>query len=139
MKTQQFLISYILVHIVPVTDWADLSYQRKRNYHHLVTVSGKAIPLKPLEHKAGCIEVVYVGSDTYAQDSGALFSLLLDLSVAHPDAKIVYASELNQTATAKSLVTAARWLTQHIPRWLQRKLPSYSNLLTLRSLFPLIY
>jgi hypothetical protein len=139
MKTQDFLISYIIVHIVPVQDWAKLSYRHKRNYHYLVTVSGKTIPLKPLEHKTGCIEVLFVGSENYAHDSSALFSLLLDLWTKHTDAKIVYASDLYQATSTRAIVTASRWLVQHTPRWLQKKLPKYSNLFTLRSLLPLIY
>jgi hypothetical protein len=139
MKIQNLLISHIIVHILPVPDWAALSYHRKKYYHYLVTVTGKTIPLKPLEHKAACIEVVYVGSESYAHDSSALFSLLLDLWATHPDAKIVYAADLNQTASTNPIVTASRWLVQHTPRWLHRKLPKCSNLFTLRSLLPLIY
>jgi hypothetical protein len=133
------MVSYIVVHIVPVTAWAALSYRRKKAWHYQVTVSGKTMPLKPVEPSSGSIEVVFVGSERYAHDSGALFSLLLDLWVKHPDAKILYADELHNNALSQRMVTATRWLMQHMPRWLQRRLPKYSNLFTLRAMLSLIY
>lgn len=139
MKTQDFMVSYIVVHIISAPEWTALSYRGKKAWHYLVTVSGKTALLKPLDPAAGCIEVVFVGSERYAHDSGALFALLLDLWVKHPDAKIMYADELYNNAVTHRIVTAGRWLVQHMPRWLQRKLPKYSNLFALRALLPLIY
>lgn len=138
MKTQQYLVNYILVHIIPVCDWAAYTYQQKKQFHYIVTVSGKVIPLKPLAHDEGTIEVVYVGSELYATDSAALFGLLIDLWLKHHHAKIMYAKNLHGTAFPKVFIHVARWLLQHMPVWLQRRLPKYGNLFTLRSLLPVI-
>jgi hypothetical protein len=137
MKTQNHLVTYIIVHIIPLNVWAALSYQEKMRYHHLVTVAGKTVKLKKLQASDGCIEVVFIGSDSYAHDSGALFSLLVDLWMAHPVAKIIYATDL-YNVTKGPVITATRWLVKHMPAWIQRKLPKSSNLFTLHSLLPLI-
>jgi hypothetical protein len=133
MKTQNHLVTYIIVHIIPLNVWAALSYQEKMRYHHLVTVAGKTVKLKKLQASDGCIEVVFIGSDNYAHDSGTLFSLLVDLWMAHPVAKIIYATDL-YNATKGPVITATRWLVKHMPVWIQRRLPKASNLFTLHSL-----
>jgi hypothetical protein len=138
MKTQDYLISYIIIYIIPLCDWATFSYQQKKQYHYIVTVSGKVIPMKPLAYTDGTIEVVYAGSEPYASDSGPLFRLLLDLWVQHYDAKIIYAQDLQHSGTFSPMVTATRWLVAHMPVWIQRKLPKCRNLFTLHSLLPLI-
>jgi hypothetical protein len=139
MKTQTYFVTYIIVHIIPLNLWATLSYQEKMRYHLLVTVAGKTVKLKKLLASDGCIEVVFIGSESYAHDSGALFSLLVDLWMAHPVAKIIYATDLYNNVTKSPVTTAARWLVKHMPVWLQRKLPKCSHLFTLHSLLPLIY
>jgi hypothetical protein len=137
-KTQNHLVTYIIVHIIPLNVWATLSYQEKMRYHHLVTVAGKTVKLKKLLASDGCIEVVFIGSDSYAHDSGALFSLLVDLWMAHPVAKIIYATDLYNSAK-RPVITATHWLVRHMPVWIQRRLPKCSNLFTLRSLLPFIF
>jgi hypothetical protein len=139
MKTQNHLISYIIVHIIPLNVWAAVPYQEKKRYHHVVTVSGKTVKLKKLLASDGCIEVVFVGTDGYARNSGALFSLLIDLWMDHPVAKIIYATDLYNNGMKSPIITAAHWLVKHTPAWLQRRLPKCNNLLTLHSLLPLIF
>ena len=138
MKTQNHLVTYIIVHIIPLNVWAGLSYPEKMRYHHLVTVAGKTVKLRKLLSSDGCIEVVFIGNENYAHDSGALFSLLVDLWVAHPVAKIIYATDLYNLSN-RPVITAARWLVNHMPVWIQRRLPKCSSLFTLHSLLPLIY
>jgi hypothetical protein len=139
MKTQNHLVSYIIVHIIPLNVWATIPYAEKKRYHHVVTVSGKAVKLKKLLASDGCIEVVFIGSDSYAHDSGALFSLLIDLWINHPIAKIIYATDLYNNTRKSPIITAAHWLITHMPVWLQRRLPKCSNLVTLHSLLPHIF
>jgi hypothetical protein len=138
IKTQNHLVSYIIVHIIPLNVWATLSYHEKMRYHHLVTVAGKTVKLKKLLSSDGCVEVVFIGNDNYAHDSGALFSLLVDLWMAHPVAKIIYATDL-YNAKKGPVITARHWLAKHMPVWIQRRLPKCSNLFTLRSLLPHIF
>ena len=139
MKIQEYSIAYIIVHIIPADIWATFSYQQKIRYHHLVTVNGKITELKKLEATDGCIEVVFVGSEAYANDSGVLFSLLLDLWVAHPVSKIMYAKELYNITSTSPIVKATSWLVKHMPVWIQRRFPKCKNLFTLHSLLPLIF
>lgn len=139
MEIQNHSIVYIIVHVIPADIWATFSYQQKTRYHYLVTVNGKASVLNKLKATDGCIEVVFVGSDAYANDSGALFSLLLDLWVAHPVAKIMYARELYNITIDNPIIKAAGWLVKHMPGWLQRRFPKCSNLFTLHSLLPFIF
>lgn len=139
MEVQTHSIAYIIVHVIPADVWATFSYQQKTRYHHLVTVSGKVSELNVLKATDGCIELAFVGSEAYASDSGALFSLLLDLWVKHPVAKIMYATELYNITSASPIIKAAGWLGKHMPVWLQRRFPKCSNLLTLHSLLPLIF
>lgn len=122
MKTQKFLISYIVLNSIPADKWADLPYRKKKEFHYIVTVSGKKIPMKPVQAPAGSIEVVFVGSDHYAKESEALFSMLADLSAAHPAAKIVKVEDLYNGSRSQPFVTASQWLMQHMPPWLRRKL-----------------
>ena len=139
MKTQNHLVTYIIVHIIPLNIWATLSYQEKKRYHHVVTVTGKTVKLKKLLASDGCIEVVFIGNESYAHDSGTLFSLLVDLWLDHPVAKIIYATDLYNNGSASPISNAAHWLIKHMPMWVKRRFPKCSNLLTLRSLLPFIF
>lgn len=139
MKTQTFNIRYLVIHIIPAHEWFDLPYQNKKEYHHLVTVTGKKIPMKPLNVSTGCIDVAYVGSEQYARDSSALFTLLLQLWIEHEDAKIVYAHELYSHKSSGPFICANEWLSQHMPRWLQKTYCKWHNLFTLKELLPIIY
>ena len=139
MKTHDPLISFIVVHIIPVTQWGQLSYRRKKDFHYLVTSTGKSIALKPLLAPISCIEVAFVGSNRKAQDNGALYVLLQDLWAVHPNAEILYADELRERSGQSVMVMIARCLVQHLPGWIQRMLPRWNSLFTLRSLLPLIY
>jgi hypothetical protein len=138
MKTQDHSVSYIIVHIIPLPTWAGLSYLAKKAWHYQVSVTGKSVALKPVDPVSSSVEVVFVGSERYAHDSAALFSLLLDLWMKYPEARIEYAHELQNSGMSQVMVTATRWLMQHMPRWLQRRWPKYSNLFTLRAMLPLI-
>lgn len=139
MKTQNHLVTYIIVHVIPLNVWATLTYQEKKRYHHVVTVTGKTVKFKKLLASDGCIEVVFIGSESYAHSSGALFSLLVDLWLDHPVAKIIYAKDLYCNVATSPIMNAAHWLVKHMPKWVQRRLPQCNNLLTLRSLLPLIF
>lgn len=139
MKTQNHLVTYIIVHIIPLNVWATLSYQEKKRYHHVVTVTGRTVKLKKLLASEGCIEVVFIGNESYAHDSSTLFSLLVDLWLDHPIAKIIYATDLYNNVSTGPITTASHWLVKHMPKWIQRRLSKCSNLLTLRSLLPFIF
>ena len=138
MKTQNHLVTYIIVHIIPLNVWATLSYQEKKRYHHVVTVTGRTVKLKKLLASEVCIEVVFIGNESYAHDSSTLFSLLVDLWLDHPIAKIIYATDLYNGSTS-AISTATHWLVKHMPGWLKRRFPKCNNLLTLRSLLPFIF
>ncbi|MFB6453805.1 hypothetical protein ACE38W_00935 [Chitinophaga sp. Hz27] len=138
MKTQEFLIRYIIVHVKPINEWAEFNYHSKKNFHFIITVSGKKIPMKKLIGNDGCIDVVFVGSDRYAMNSMALFSLLLDLWIDHPDAKITYAADF-YNISCRPILMANHWLLQHMPHWIGRRLPSYRNLFLLKSLLPELF
>ena len=138
MKTESFVISFIVVHMIPPSTWDRMTYRRKKEYHHLVTSTGKKIPLRPLQLPVACIDVAFVGPERNARDSGSLYSLLQDLWDAHPTAEIVYADQLRERSGPNPLLTVARNLMEHLPGWLQRVLLCGSNLLTLRSLLPLV-
>lgn len=139
MKTQDFLVSYIIVHIIPAYDWIMLSYPVKQRYHYIVTVGGRQTPMCPLQHTDGCIEIAYAGSEPYAASSIVLFSLLIELWQQHPGAKIVYAHELYNRTNTAPIVSAAHWLRHHMPQWLQSRLSRCSSLITLHSLLPSIH
>lgn len=139
MKRQDFLVSYIIIHIIPAYDWIILSYPVKQRYHYIVSVGGRKTPMRPLQPADGCIEIAYAGSERYAACSIALFSLLLELWQEHPEAKIVYADELYNCSRAAPIVNASRWLMHHMPQWLKNRLRQCSSLITLHSLFPSIH
>src|SRR5258708_3882446 len=139
MKTQDFLIPFIVVHIIPAAEWDRLSYRRKKEYHHLITSMGKKVPLKPLQPPIACIEVAFIGGGTDAPEWGTLYTLLQDLWATHPKAEILYADELTERAGPGPIVTIARSLIQNLPGWIQRVLPRWNTLFTLRSLLPVIY
>lgn len=134
---QPFMVKYILITIVPFKEWASISYQRKKLFHYLVTVSGKVIPIKPLLPHEGTVEIVFVGSDVYANENSALFGLLIDLCIKHYESKIIYALDLNKN-TAHPFLNAGGRLLKKMPVCIQRKLSAFKNLLTIRSLLPLI-
>ena len=138
METKPFLVNYILVYTIAVCDWEDYTYEQKKQFHYLVMVSGKVIVTRPLVANDGTIEVAYIDSEPYAKRSNALFGLLLDLWILHNEAKIIYAKDLQIPASSQVVINASRWLVQHAPVWLQRRLPKCNNLFTLRSLIPLI-
>ncbi len=138
MNPETATASFIVVHIIPATDWDRLTYQRKKQYHYLITTRAKTIVLKPIAAPLACIDVAFVGPQPEAQDSGVLYSLLQDLWAAYPDAEILYADELQERTSPGPAVLVARSLVQHLPEWLQRWLPRCNSLFTLRSLLPLI-
>ncbi len=138
MQTETATISFIVVHIVPALDWNRHSYRRKKQYHYLITTSGKKIPLKLVASPLSCIDVVFVGSHREARDNGALYSLLQDLWAAYPDAEILYADELLERAGPGPAALMVRSLVQYLPGWFQRLLPRCNSLFTLRMLLPLI-
>lgn len=134
MKTQPYLIRYIIVYLVPLAEWIKLPYQSKKAYHYVVA-GNKVKALRRLQAQSGCIEVAHVGSQP-TDRSKSLFSLLLDLSISHPEAKIVYASELVNPSTDTPIVLASHWLKQYMPNWFRKRLFNFSNLLTLLTFFP---
>ncbi len=139
MKTQDFLIPFIVVHIIPATQWDQFTYRRKKEYHHLITSMGKKIGLKPLQPPLACIDVAFIGSDRSARECETLYTLLQDLWAAHPEAEILYADELTERSSPAPIITIARCLIQNLPGWIQRLLPRWNSVFTLRSLLPLIY
>ncbi len=128
--------SYIVVHILSTAEWNKLSYLRKKEYHYLITTRAKQISLKPGTVPLVCIDVVFVGRNNEAKDSGALYTLLQDIWVAYPDAEMLCADELRERPGVAVLV--ARSLVQYLPGWLQRLLPHCNSLFTLRTLLPII-
>lgn len=138
MKTQDFLVRYIIVHRMSPPAWIVLPYHSKKAYHYVLTSGGRLKPLRPLAASAGCLEIAYIGSGPPAHDSHALFSLLVDVSITHPEAKIVYATELYQRNRIAPIARASHWLLQNCPHWLRKWLPHIHNLLTLRGVLPII-
>lgn len=138
MDTQSFNIRYLVLHIIPACDWLTLTYQQKKDFHHIVTVSGKKIAMKALDAGTGCIEIAYVGGKQYAEESEALFTLLLDLWIEHAAAKIVYATDLYRSEYSGPFADASHWLRQHLPLPVLKVFSRYHNLFQIRSLFPLV-
>ena len=136
MKTHS--VSFIVLHIIPAIEWNRLSYRRKKQYHHLITSMGKKIRLQPVQWPIACIDVAFVGGQRASQDSGTLYTLLQDIWAEHPQAEILYAEELQERVGPHPAVMVARVLIQHLPAWMQRLLPRWNSLFTLRSLLPLI-
>lgn len=136
METQSFNVRYIVVHVIPLCDWRVLNYADKMIYHYLVTATGRLFTINALQPADGCIEIAYVGSEIYAQQSSALFSLLLDVSVMHPVACIVDSRELYQSTRYGIFANIENWLHDRLPDQVQLFLLKCSNLLMLRHMFP---
>jgi hypothetical protein len=136
METQAHNVRYIVLHIIPTTDWRVMNFGDKMEFNYLVTANGKKCVLNPVQATDGCIAVVYVGSIVYARRSAALFSLLLELNIAHPQAKIVDCVELYQKGNAVLMTSTGQWLQQQLPEPIQQLYTKYKNLLFLKSIFP---
>lgn len=136
METQTHNIRYIVLHIVPTTDWHAMSFGDKMKFNYVVTANGKKRSLTPVQPTDGCIAVVYVGSIVYARRSAALVSLLLELNYAHPQAKIVDCVELYQSGNAVLMTATSDWLQQHLPEPIQQLYARFKNLLFLKSILP---
>lgn len=135
--TQAHMVKYILIHIIPYNQWSEYSYQQKEHFHYIVTATGKIIYLQPVAKMEGSITIAFVGSEVYAKNSAALFSLVVDLWLKHNETKIIYIKDLDKHA-GQVFTDAACWLIAHMPAWLQKCLPILHNLFTLRCQFPLI-
>src|SRR5260221_13429353 len=108
MKTQDFLIPFIVVHIIPAAEWDRLSYRRKKEYHHLITSMGKKVPLKPLQPPIACIEVAFIGGEPEARGMGTLFKTFENFWATHPQAGNLYDHELSARAGPAPLVKNSR-------------------------------
>ena len=128
----------IRLHIIGYNTWSDYSYQQKKQFNYIVTATGKVILLSAVDEKLHSIEVAFVGSETYASASAALFGLLLDLWIQYDEVVIAYAKDLASNNTQPLFPNARCWLLQHLPHRLKKKYYSYHNLLTLRALLPFI-
>jgi hypothetical protein len=136
METQAHNVRYIVLHIIPTTDWRVMNYGDKMEFNYLVTANGKKCVLTPVQATDGCISVVYVGSIVYARRSTALFGLLVELNLAHPQARIVDCVELYQRGNAVLITAARQWLQQQLPEPVQQLYAKCENLLFLKNIFP---
>jgi hypothetical protein len=136
METQTHNIRYIVLHIVPTTDWHVMNMGDKMEFNYVVTANGKKRSLTPVQPTDGCISVVYVGSIVYARRSAALVALLLELNFSHPQARIVDCVELYQNGNAVLMTATSDWLQQQLPEPIQQLCRRFKNLLFLQSLLP---
>ena len=133
MKTHN--VRYIVLHIVPFSNWQSMNYEDKMRFHHAITASGKKIILKHLSSQEGCVDVAFVGPEVSTRYSKPLFCLLLDLWMTRSVANIVTAGKLYNFSSIPT-PSMRGWLGLRLSPRIARHIMQLGNLLTLKSHLP---